>query len=105
MPGLNQRVGPMNLWVTLSRAPISSPDSNGFFEDLSPSGAWASIQPLAPGGGDGQTVQHLVTMRFHPQVSLTTRIVYDERELFVRGVQNINEAGAIMRLLCEEVQS
>jgi hypothetical protein len=49
-------------------------------------------------------------MRFHPEVTVDTRITYvDDRRsltryLFVRGIQDVNEAGDELRLLCEEVQ-
>jgi head-tail adaptor len=34
---------------------------------------------------------------------MDTRIMFGDRELFVKGVQNISEKGAWMRLHCEEV--
>jgi len=98
------RVGRLNKWVTLSRGPQKSPDNDGFFEDLVPPGCWAAIQPLPPGAGDlARTIQHQVTMRYHPQVSLDTRLLYGTRELFVRGFQTIDEDNVEMRLLCEEI--
>jgi head-tail adaptor len=44
-----------------------------------------------------------VIMRYHPQVTMDTQILFGTRKLFVKGVQNINERGAWMRLHCEEV--
>lgn len=102
------RPGRLNKWVTLSRSPQTTPDSDGFFEDLDPAGVWASIQPLQP-QGDGRSIFHYVTMRFHPQVTVDTRILHgtradgSPRELFVRGVQNVDERNVEMRLYCEEV--
>jgi hypothetical protein len=108
------RTGKLDKWVTLSRCPQESPDSDGFFEALSPEGAWVSIQPLSP-GSEGRSVLHAVTMRFHPQVNMDTRIVYldpnretttnptGQRELFVRGFQNVDERNVELRLTCEEV--
>lgn len=95
----------MNKWVTLSRAPISSPDSDGFFEDLNPAGTWAQIEPFFPGASadSSRVTAHSVRIRYHPQVTVDTRIVFGTRELFVKGVQNINEANAEMVLYCEEV--
>lgn len=98
------RAGRLNKWVTLSRAPRMSPDSDGFFEALSPPGAWAAIQPLQP-SADGRTVSALVTIRYHPDVTMDTRILYGTRELFVKGFQHVDEDGVEMRLLCEEVIS
>lgn len=102
-------VGSYNLYVTLSRAPESASDTQ-FFTPLNPVGAWAAIRPTL--GADGRTTEHVIEMRYHPQVSVDTRIVYEDasrpsgkttRQFFVRGVQNMDEAGAVMRLLCEEI--
>lgn len=108
------RAGPLNKWVTLSRCPVTTPDSDGFFEALDPEGVWAAIEPMAPSAND-RTISHIVRMRFHPGVTVDTRIVYATtapnnpaitmtRELFVKGVQNVLERNDEMRLYCEEVQ-
>jgi head-tail adaptor len=96
------RVGAQNLWVTLSRSPQTTNDSDGFFEDLTPAGCWAAIQPTPP-SGEGRSVFHVVTMRYHPEVTMDTRVLYGTRELFVKGFQNVAEQGVEMRLLCEEI--
>lgn len=90
-------------WVLLSRSPQTSGDADGYFEDLSPSGVWASIAPIF-GATDSRTIASVVEMRYHPQVTVDTRLVYGTRQLFVRGVQHIAEANDLMRLYCEEVQ-
>lgn len=95
-------LGRLNRYVTLSRSPKTSPDSDGFFEALVPALVPVAIEPLAP-SGDGRTQLHLVTLRYHPQVTMDTRIVYGTRELFVKGFMNVNEHGVEMRLLCEEI--
>lgn len=102
------RVGRLDKYVALSRSPQTSGDSNGFFESLSPANAWARIEPQGP-TGEGRTVSHLITMRWHAQVTMDTRIVYADgalsrnREFFVRGFQNTSEANDELRLICEEV--
>lgn len=100
----------MNRYVSLSQAPQSSPDSNGFFEALSPATAWCAIQPLGVALQDETRIQtSRVTMRFHPQVTIDTRIVYVDnaigrtRELFVKSVQNTDDAGDELVLQCDEV--
>ena len=93
----------MDKWVTLSRHPITQPDSDGFFEDLTPTGVWAQIQPLPP-QDDGRVRGHLVTIRYHPQVNVDCRVRHGARDLFVKGVQNVDEQGAELRLYCEEVE-
>lgn len=92
----------MNQWVTLSRAPQVSNDSDGYFEDLSPAGAWAAIEPQGS-AGDGRTQSHIVTMRYRSDVTIDTRIVHGTRELFVRSVQNVNEGNREIVCVCEEV--
>jgi hypothetical protein len=44
-------------------------------------------------------------MRHHPQVSFNTRIRHEGRQLFVRGIQNVDEDDRYLVLLCEEVQT
>ncbi len=94
-------------YVALARAPQTTNDSDGYWEPLNPANAWCSIQP-AFGQGDGRITEHLIEMRFHAQVTVDTRIVYTDpvlsrdRQFFVRGVQNIDEANDLIRLACEE---
>ena len=103
------RVGNQNFLVELARNPQRTDDNDGFWEPLTPSTWWCAIQPVL-GGGDGRTMQHQVTMRFHREVTIDTRIAfYDEvllrdRELFVTSIQNVNSGNAELRLICEEVQ-
>jgi head-tail adaptor len=96
--------GRMNRLVSLSRAPQTTPDSDGFFEALNPATAWVAIEPFNPGVSDdtrGHAVQ--VTMRYHPQVTLDTRLVYGTTEYFVKGVQNLGDANRELVLFCETV--
>ena len=89
----------MNKRVTLQRTPKE--DNTSGFEDLSPSQVWAYIQPL---GAIGERLhQHKVVIRYHPEVTIDSRIVYGDRALYVRSVQNIDEENVSMELLCEEV--
>jgi head-tail adaptor len=104
------RAGRMNRLVTLSRAPQTTPDTDGFFETLTPSTAWCAIEPLDVTVSDGTRLQpHRITMRFHAQVTVDTRLVYEDpllrrdREFFVKGVQNLNDANRELVLFCEEV--
>lgn len=102
------RNGACNKWVTLSRNPATDTEPDG--TALSPSGVWAAIEPLPPGGGDNRTLTIQVRTRFHPEITLDTKITYVDgrtnltRVLYVRGLQTVNERGDEMRLLAEEVQ-
>ncbi len=42
-------------------------------------------------------------MRYHPQVTIDTRILFGARQLFVKGVQNVGERNRELRCVCEEV--
>ena len=98
------RPGLLNKQVTLSRSPQESGDDDGFFEPLDPETVWAGIEPFDASVSDStRTHASRVTIRYHPQVTLDTRILYGTRELFVRGVQNIGEKNHEMVLFCEEV--
>jgi head-tail adaptor len=96
------RPGKMDKWVTLYRGPVTSGDSDGYEEPLSPEGVWAQIQPLPP-QDDGRVRGALITIRYHAQVTVDACVRYGSRQLFVKGVQDVDEHGAEMRLYCEEV--
>lgn len=104
------RVGRHNRYVTLWQRPQVPGDSDGFWEALSPPTSWCRLEPGPPGSGaDGQTTQHLVTMRFHPQVSTDAKLTYADpllrrnRDFMVMDVQNVGDQNTEMRLLVEEV--
>lgn len=98
------RPGKFDKFVTLSRAPQTPGDSDGFFEALSPATAWVALEPLQPFESDGTRTQGFyVSMRYHDGVTVDTRIVYGSREFYVKGVQNVNEKNRELRLYCEEV--
>lgn len=103
------RVGRHQKYVTLSQAPTESNDSDGFFEDLDPLEWWCSIEPSPVGSNEGRATFHIVQGRYRPDITMDTRIVYADpvvgrdRELFVKGVQNISERNVELRLLCEEI--
>lgn len=102
------RVGRLTKRVSLARGPQTSGDSDGYYEDLDPKHAWAAIDPQGP-TDDGRTMSHLITVRFHKQITMDTRLVYTDpvlnrdRHFFVRGFQNVAERNDEMRLVCEEV--
>jgi head-tail adaptor len=103
------RVGPMFHRVTLWRGPKVTDDSDGFFEPLDPLVWWCSIEPLAP-QEEMRMITSVVTMRWHPRVTVDTRIVDGDdprvpgaRQLIVKGIQDVNNAHVTLRMLCEEI--
>lgn len=72
--------------------------------EQTPSPVWAAIEPSSPGTSiTDRAVTHLVTVRYHAGITLDTMLLFGSRRLFVRGVQNLEERGIEMRLLCEEI--
>jgi head-tail adaptor len=64
------------------------------------------MQPLEPSmADDTRTTPYRVVGRYHSGITVDTRILYGSRELFVRGVQNVDEANREMTLYCEEVSA
>jgi len=103
------RVGRYRKLVSLSKVSTTAGDDDGHFDPLEPAAWWCAITPIT-GSGDGRATIHSIEMRFHPQITIDTRIVYADpvkgrdREFFVRGVQNLEEQGDAMRLLAEEIE-
>ncbi len=104
------RVGKHNRYVSLSQRFQESDATSGPYPELTPPKWWCSISPAPPGGGDGRTQLHQVTMRFHPQVTVDTLITYadpllhrDRFLLVTAPPQNVDDDNSEMRLLCEEV--
>jgi SPP1 family predicted phage head-tail adaptor len=78
----------------------------------SPSPVWASIVPATVRDLEKvvaatvlATVTHLVTMRYHPQVTTQTRVIYGTRIFNVTGVVNSDEDDLETVALCAEVVS
>jgi len=77
-------------------------DSNDPVGDaLSPWSVAAHIDNQGSAGD--RVISHVVTIRYHPQVTVDTVAVFGTRNLFVRSVQNVNEDNDEMRLICEEI--
>lgn len=91
-------IGQLNKRVSLYRSPD---DSGAIGDPLSPPEVWAQIENQGSGGE--RVTEHLVTIRYHPDVTVDTLVMYGTRQLFVRSVQNVNEDKVEMRLVCEEV--
>ena len=92
-------VGLLNKRVSLYQSRRDDGDPIG--DPLSPPQVWAQIDNQ--GLTEARTTTHLVTIRYHPEVTIDTVLVYNDRNLFVRSVQNVGEDNVEMRLLCEEI--
>lgn len=90
--------------VRAYRGPQTPGDSDGFKEPLTPSTWWATFEPLDPIASDGtRIVATRLRGRYHPEITVDSILVYGERELFVKGVQNVDDANRHLVLYCEEV--
>jgi head-tail adaptor len=85
-------------WVDLD-----DPVPDGSPVTFSPARIKAAIKPVSPGAFDEQKVTDIVEVRYHPQITFNTRLIHRGRSLYVRGIQNHDERGRYMTLLCEEV--
>ncbi len=97
------RAGPLNKWGDLANSPTEPGDDDGFYAPLNPARVPMAIESVAPGNSDGRVSMHIVRMRYHPGVTLETRITVGTKQLFVKGIQDVNQQGVEMRLFCEEV--
>jgi SPP1 family predicted phage head-tail adaptor len=109
------RIGALRHRVTLE-APTTVPDGRGTYtqtwEPLVPAQVWAAVEPATPraverliAGVVAANITHVVTIRFHAGVTTKTRITFNGRYLFVRGLQNVEELSQRVRLACEEAVS
>jgi SPP1 family predicted phage head-tail adaptor len=106
--------GQLRCRVTLDRL-VQRPDGEGGFEDtfvpLDPPQAWALIEPatqrdlerVAANATIEAVATHIVTIDYHPQVTIQTRITYGDRVLQVRSRANPDESNVELILVCAEV--
>lgn len=95
--------------------PTRTSDGDGGFTvvwaSASPSTVWAKIDMASPqvtekmiGNTITAPISHLVTVRYHSQITTLTRLTFEStRQFYVRGVHNVNEVDETMLLACEEI--
>jgi SPP1 family predicted phage head-tail adaptor len=100
--------------LTLEAPGAPVPDGAGgyveTFAPLTPADVWGRVEPLAAGDVErvtGSTVEatvtHLITVPFHPQITVQTRVTYHGRLFLVQSVRNLDERNITLELTCEEV--
>lgn len=85
---------------------LQKPKPEDADEDVAPDMVFAAIEPAAPGAFDEEKITHIVTIDYHPDVTLNTRVVLPDdgdRMLWVKGIQDVEMRHIELRLLCEEV--
>lgn len=106
--------GELRHWVTLQNPGAEVPDSEGGFTvtnvDLTPAQVYASIQPATArnlerivANVEQSKASHIITIRYHPEVTTETRVVYGDRIFQVTGIQNPDERNIALLLACEEI--
>jgi hypothetical protein len=70
---------------------------------FAPSRMPVAIYPDSASTFDEDRKGHVVWMRYHPQVTTNTRLWHRNRQLAVRGINNVNERNEWLELRCEEV--
>lgn len=101
--------------VTLALKTQTTNDTDGVYEDLNPPQWWCSLEPVSPGHSDGtRVIQFFARGRFRPDITIDVRMIYldplrrsssnetGQREFFVKGVQNVNEANQELILFVDE---
>jgi head-tail adaptor len=78
--------------------------------DLNPATAYARVEPATASSLERVTVgavmavgTHIVTMDYHPQVNTKTRMTFEGRTLYVKGVHNWEERDIRTIAVCQEV--
>lgn len=91
--------GRRNTYVTLAEVPSDATPST-----FAPAGIWIDLRPSAPGAFDEQRASHLAETDYHPQITTNTFLTLDDgRQLFVRGIQDVDNRHVTHVLYCEEV--
>jgi len=100
--------------LTLDAPSAPVPDGAGgyieTFTPLTPAEVWGSVEPMSQADLErvsGSTVEatatHLITLPFHPQVTVQSRVTYQGRTFLVQGIRNVFERNLTLELTCEEV--
>jgi len=76
--------------------------------DLQPPAVWASIDnapadlETAQSGTTTASATHIITIPYHPQVTVRTRVLFNGRRFNVSGVSSPEERNVESVLVCEE---
>lgn len=91
------------------------PDGDGGYEEgwtpLDPPTVWAAIEPATTQNLEGVTggvavravATHVVTMDFHPALTISSRVVFRGREFQIHAIQNVDERDVQLVCACSEV--
>jgi SPP1 family predicted phage head-tail adaptor len=114
MPQTRRVTGDLRHLVTCEGKTTTSDGNGGYIETwapLVPSPVWAAIEPARRRDVEGVTgsvtiqavATHMVTMDYHAQITVESRLWYHSRELQIHALANPNEANNQLVLVCTEV--
>lgn len=107
------RPGKLRHSVALENPGSGTPNADGGFDSswvaLVPSPVSAAVEPAAQRSLErlvsntvAAEVSHVVTIRYHPDVTTKTRVVFEGRYLYVVGMQDPEERHVELILACTE---
>jgi head-tail adaptor len=91
------------------------PDGDGGYIaawiDLNPPQVWAQIVPASARSIEHLTANaavqavatHVVTLPYHPQLTVTSKVVFGTREFQVHDIANLEERNTTHVLICSEI--
>jgi head-tail adaptor len=94
--------------------PTQTADGDGGYTEswvaATPPEVWAAVVPATASIIERQVgnmidapIHQMVTCRYHAGISTRSRLTFDGRTLYVRGVQDLNTQHVWLVLACEEV--
>ena len=107
-------IGALRHRVQLENPGVAVPDGDGGYTqvpaELNPPEVWASITPATTrelertvAGTAQSAASHIIRMRYHPQVTTQTQLVFNGRRFYVTGVSNVDERNIELVLTAQEV--
>lgn len=96
----------MDVGLLRHRVTLDEPVPDGTPVTFSPSAVMVSLEPQEPSPFSDSKVTYRVRMRYHPQITVHTRLTTElGQQLWVRGYQNVEMKNRELVLDCEEADT
>lgn len=87
-----------------TRATLSDIPSDATPSVYDPTTIWVGLTPSGPGGSDENAKGFQVETEYNAQLTTNTKLTLDDgRELFIRGIQDVEDQHRTHLLYCEQV--
>jgi SPP1 family predicted phage head-tail adaptor len=114
MPQIRRRIGPRRHRLDCQGLKTVADGDGGYVEDwtpLVPPQRWGVIEPARRRDVEGVTANaaiqavatHVITMDYHPQLTVESRVFYHGREFQIHAIANENEENRQLVVVCTEV--